>query len=139
MAAPAQPEAPDPLAVVLRAVELFNGKELDAFYAMLTEDVEWIPDPAWPDAEPMRGVGELRAFTDRFRDAWASVSLEIDEVVRSENPLVGRAHWAVTGRTSGAESRVDFSVVVYVRGERISGARFYFDHSEALRAPGLAG
>jgi ketosteroid isomerase-like protein len=137
MAAPAH--QPDALAVVLRAAELFNAMDLEAFYATLTPDVEWVPDPAWPDAEPMHGVEELRAFTERFKDAWASVSFQIDEVIRSENPLVGKARWVVTGRSSGAQSELDFSVVLYVRGDRISEARFFFDHSDALRAAGLAG
>jgi ketosteroid isomerase-like protein len=105
----------------------------------MSPDVKWEPDPDWPDAGPMRGIEEVRAFTEQFTDAWGTVSFVLDEVLRESDPVVARCRWVVRGRSSGAASELAFITLIDVENDRISRARFFFDESEGLRAAGLTG
>jgi len=65
----------DAAALAQRLLEAWNARDLDAFMALLADDVEWY-DPAM-HAPPARGRAAVRAFADAVIEAFPDFTYEI--------------------------------------------------------------
>jgi ketosteroid isomerase-like protein len=129
--------AEEGVAIVQRAVEAWNEQGLDAFVKLLHPEVEWRPDPDWPESQTYRGRDEVRAFLDQFADAWEHVIIEVDELLEAGDLVVMRFRWLLRGRSSGVEQELPVSGVVAAHDGLVSSGHFFLDHDEALRDAGI--
>jgi ketosteroid isomerase-like protein len=126
-------------AIVQRAAEVWNTDGLEAFMACLHPEIDWTPDPDWPEAGTSHGRGEVRSFLETFADAWENVTIKIDELNEVADHVVIRFRWLLRGKSSGIEQELPVTGVLETSEGLVSSGRFFLDHEEALRAAGVEG
>jgi ketosteroid isomerase-like protein len=130
----------DKVEVVRQAVDAYNGRDLDIWFAELaTPDFEW-----WPAltrayeggcyqgregverfvADTSENWEELQSFVEEFRD--------LGDRVLVLGRLTGR------GKASGVPVDQPFAGIFDFRGDRIWRYRVYLDRAEGLRAAGVS-
>jgi ketosteroid isomerase-like protein len=122
---------------VRRAISAINARDIDAYLACCTENVELLI-PASVGAEYLGADGIRRFFTD-IDDAGPDFRIEVQRVqaIGDSNALaLLRVGW--TGRASGIVTGAESANVYdFIDGE-ISRVRIFLDRDEALKAVGLA-
>ena len=125
---------------VARALEDFNRRDLDTYEELYTPDYEWFP--------ALTGTIVGRHYTGRegletwfveASDTWESFIVVTEELRDLDDSVLGLGRIAGRGRGSGVELDAPMGMIVDFRDGRISRARNYLDHGEALRAAGLSG
>jgi ketosteroid isomerase-like protein len=73
--------------VVLQGIEALNRRDVDAFVALVSPDVEWEDSAFWSEhARIYRGEAELREWFDQVvLEPWESIHFEIEEITRVES------------------------------------------------------
>jgi ketosteroid isomerase-like protein len=71
--------------VILRGVEAANRRDVDAFVADVSPDVEWEDSIFWSEgSRTYRGIGELREwFNQVVIEPWESLRIEIEEITEA--------------------------------------------------------
>jgi ketosteroid isomerase-like protein len=122
--------------VVKRAIDAFNRRDLDSFDEICDADIELsVPMVDTPDS--FRGREGIELFYGRFPQTWEEYGMLTDEVrsVGERVLVLGRA--SGRERESGVPVEMPLAWVFELRGGRVSRARAYLDHAEALEAAGL--
>lgn len=121
-----------------RAIDAFNGRDIDAFAILTTPDFEWSPSMVAIEGEIFRGRPGINKYFGSLDNAWEKFHI-IDDTFREHADLVimlGRLEgW---GKISGVQVVEALGMVFDFRGGRILRIRGFLDHGEALRAAGLA-
>jgi hypothetical protein len=67
---------------VLQGIEAFNRRDVDAFVASVSPDVEWEDAVYWSGACPdLQGEAELREWFDQVVvEPWESLHFEVEEI-----------------------------------------------------------
>ena len=124
---------------VAALIAAWNWRNYDAFFAGLRDDVEFVPDPRWPEPGPYRGETAVKFIRD-WIEAWDHVELVIHELETIDSRVVARCTWDVEGSASGAAVTLDLSFVFVLDDElRLRRIHALFEHDHALevaRAPG---
>jgi ketosteroid isomerase-like protein len=132
--------AQDKVALAERAVDIYNRRDVDAFFAEIaTPDIEW-----WPALTRAYGGGcyQGREGVENFlvdtRENWEELQSVAEECRDLGDSVLMQSRMHGRGRGSGA--RVDARVwnLLDFRDGRIWRSRVYFDRAEALRAAGVA-
>jgi ketosteroid isomerase-like protein len=128
------------LEIVRRQVEAANRRDLDAFVALASEDVEWEDSMFWSEPTRIyRGRAELREWLERVLEPWDSMHLEVDEMTEAAHDLVfGGARLTTRGKGSGVQTQIRGWFVVTVLGGEITRRQVFLDRDEGLDA-GLSG
>ena len=123
-------------------VEAWNSDDLDAFLAELDADVEW-----HPSIEPgLEGPGTIYRGHDGVRRAWREYRGEgAWDLLRSRPQELRDLGEAVlllgamdlTARTTGIEFSREVGELIEFRAGKITRARDFLTHAEALEAAGL--
>jgi ketosteroid isomerase-like protein len=79
-------------------------------------------------------VSRYRAW---IRDSWSEYRFEPERFIDPGDGVVVRGQIVAVGRTSGVRVERTLALVMTIRGGRMTRARFYGDHDEALKAAGL--
>jgi hypothetical protein len=112
----------------------WNAGDLEGSMRYFDPDVEFSPDPRWPEPGPYRGREAVTSFLHEYRSAWGQVDLEVEEVEELRGALVARCKWLVQGASSGADVPVAFTLAVWFGSsglvERMAA---FFDDEEARR------
>ena len=124
------------VALVRRSYDLWNQRDLDAFFAeVVAPDIELRFDPRWPEQGPFRG---RQAFVEAFRrleEAFGGASLyQAVEVQRIGPRVLTVVPWRRSGQTSGADFHVDVFTVYSFAGGRIVRQQHFLDRDAALAA-----
>ena len=130
----------DRVAVAKRAVDAFNRRDVDGFFAeLLTPDFEW-----WPAIAGVyeRGCYKGREGVERFVAAMSEVWEELQLIAEEFHDLGDRVlvlgRFVGRGKGSGAPVEAPMSGIYDFRGDRIWRYRGYIDRAEGLRAAGLS-
>jgi ketosteroid isomerase-like protein len=116
----------------------FNAGDLDRFMESVALDVEVVPDPSVPEAEPLRGCEEYRRWLEGISSAWTDVRWQIVERFPvGADRVVQRGEFGGEGVASGIRTTSTITGVFTVREGEVTRAEFYFDHRQALKAVGL--
>jgi ketosteroid isomerase-like protein len=122
--------------IVLRYVELYNARDLNAAVELCTDDVVLVPDRmVFPEGEPARGRDAFLRFLEGTWESWAGGMTVVREVFEApDGRVVVRTDWEAKGAASGLDVSTNLTGVFTVRDGQIAIADFYFDHTEALDA-----
>jgi ketosteroid isomerase-like protein len=103
---------------VRQGIDAFNRRDVDAFLALVSPDVEWEDSVFWSEpARTYRGKAELREWFNRVvLEPWESLHVEVEEITEAadDRVLVG-ALLTTRGKGSGVETQI--------RGWTSSGSR----------------
>jgi uncharacterized protein len=122
--------------VMQAAFEAWNG-DMDAFREMHAPDVIVRPPEGWPEPGPWVGRETVIRQWEQLRETWDADALEpVSDFIDVGDRLVVSFIWRGAGH--GPELNMEVTGVYTVRKGRISGIAFFWDHSEALKAVGLA-
>ena len=125
-----------------RAVEAWNGDDLDAFLAELDADVEW-----HPAIEPgLEGKGTIYRGHDGARkiwrqdrgDAWERLTNRPQELRDLGESVLALGQMDLTARATGIELSQELGEVFDFRAGKIVRIRDFLTHAEALEAVGLS-
>jgi ketosteroid isomerase-like protein len=129
----------DSAEIVRRAYEAWNGDDMDAFFAIVSPQVEWWPSEQSPEPGPFRGRDELDAFMRSYFDSFEEIRFELEDVVPGAEPdqvlVVLTLH--TRGKGSGVEVDIRIGHVLTVQDGKVTRGRVYTDPDEARRAAGL--
>jgi ketosteroid isomerase-like protein len=124
-----------------RCVEALNSRDLDAYLACCTDDVELRTALVAIEGAHVGAVGIQRFFAD-LRDTAPDFWLEVEhvEAVGEDRVLVferGRA----SGRSSGVtlEEGIPFGAIYDFADGKIKRIRVFANRQEAIEAAGLSG
>jgi len=122
---------------VRRAIAAINARDIDAYLACCTENVELLLPMA--GAEYLGADGIRRFFTD-IEDAGPDFRIEVQRVqaIGDRNALA-LLRVRLTGRASGIVTGAESANVYDFIDGKISRIRIFLDRDEALKAVGLAG
>jgi len=124
--------------VAKRAVDAANRRDIDVFLGVATADFEYVPAllTAFEGGSRL-GRDGLQAWWDAMANTWDEFRLVAEQFrdVGDQVLVLGRAD--ARGRGSGVDVDAPMGLVLDFRVNRISRARAFLDHAEAIRAVGL--
>lgn len=114
-----------------RLLGLLNTGDLDAFFDELDPDLEFTPDPSFPDAGTYSGE-DLRRWMGEWALTWEESSLEMLETTELERALLVKSRWHLTAAATGRAIPVeDFYLVVWFDDGRPTRSAAFFDAERA--------
>ena len=126
--------------VAKRSIDAYNRRDLDAYDEIWTADYESLPAMAGTvDSNSFRGRSGIETYFADVDNAWEDFTLIPDDVrdLGERVLILGRSQGR--GRASGVTIAAEWGLLCEFRNGRISRARAYMNHAEALKAVGLAG
>jgi ketosteroid isomerase-like protein len=132
--------ARDKVEVVRQAVDAYNSRELDAWFAELaTPDFEW-----WPaltrayEGGCYQGREGVERFVADTRENWEELQTIAEEFRDLGDRVLVLGRMKGRGKSSGVPVDQPFANILDFRGDRIWRSRVYLDRAEGLRAAGLS-
>jgi ketosteroid isomerase-like protein len=121
-----------------RAIAAINARDIDAYLACCTENVELLTPMAPVGGEYLGSDGIRRFFTD-IEDAGPDFRIEVQrEQAIGDSNVIAFVRVRSTFRASGIVTSIEgANVYDFIEG-KISRIRIFWDRSEALEAVGLA-
>jgi hypothetical protein len=118
-----------------RLIELWNAEKYDEFLDELGPELEFTPDPSFPDAGVYSGE-ELRRWIGEWVSTWGENRFEMHSIEEIGHAFLIRGRWHLATRQSGGEVPLaDFSIVSLFaddEAERPSRMAVFFNEEEAL-------
>jgi ketosteroid isomerase-like protein len=127
--------------VVLQGIEAFNRRDVDAFVATASPDIEWEDSVFWTEpARTYRGETELREwFNQVVVEPWESVHFEVEEITEAgDDRVFFGGLLTARGKGSGVETQVHGWTVVWITNGKTTRRQIFLDRDDALEAAGLA-
>jgi ketosteroid isomerase-like protein len=122
---------------VRRAIAAINARDLDAYLACCTENVELLTPMAPLGAEYAGADGIRRFFTD-IEDVGPDFRIEVQSVQAvGDNNVIAFIRTSATWRASGIVTDTEQTNVYDFADGKIKRIRIFWDRSEALKAVGL--
>jgi ketosteroid isomerase-like protein len=119
-----------------RAIAAINARDIDAYLACCTENVELLLPMV--GAEYLGSDGIRRYFTD-IEDIGPDFRIEVQRVQAiGDSNAIALLRVSATGRASGIETGAESGNVYDFTEGRISRVRIFLDRREALKAVGLS-
>ena len=116
-------------------MEMWNAGEHERFLDELGPELEFSPDPSFPDAGTYRGE-EFRRWMRDWISTWQENRFEMLDMTELERAVVIDGRWHLAARESGGEVPLaDFTVVVLFpdrTAERPDRMAVFFDREQAL-------
>src|SRR2546423_6001753 len=121
-----------------RLFELFNERELDAFWSLIDEDFEWHSRADEPDADVYYGQESFRRYVDGWMETFPDVRLEFAaDGVDLGDQVITPTHLVGTARATGIEVREPYSFLIKISEHKIVLGREFHKNAEAVKAVGL--
>ena len=127
----------DNVEIATRAIEAFNGRDVDAFAALTTPDFEWSPSMVAVEGETFRRREGIDRYFRSLQVAWEQFQIRRDRFREAESLVVMLGRLEARGMGSGVPVDASLGMVFDIRDGMISRIRGYLDHAEAVRAAGL--
>jgi ketosteroid isomerase-like protein len=125
--------------IVKRGISAYNRRDIGAVYEMATPDFQWVPALVTGfEGKGLRGREEMESYFSEVEETWENYHLVIDEFRDLGDRVVAFGRIEGRGRGSGLLIDTPWACVFEFHNGRMSHARAYLDHDEALRAIGLA-
>ena len=124
------------LEALRRLVGIWNSGDLDGFLEAIGSDVEFTPDPSFPDADTYSGE-ELRQWMREWFRTWEGNRLEVLDMGEDGGAATMHCRWHLAAREGQGEIPVDdFTLVWWFEGEEDRPVRMaaFFDRDRALAA-----
>ena len=124
---------------VRRAFDALNRRELDAFLALMDDDVEVVPRMSAIEGESgYRGHDGVRRWWNSLLDVFPDYGMEVVEMQDLEDLTLATIH--VRGHGAGSAAPTDHEAWIMVRWRHAKAVwwRTFDTRSEALEAVGLS-
>jgi ketosteroid isomerase-like protein len=119
--------------LIRNGYDAWNRGDVDGVMAVLDPAVEWQGYAHLPESGTLSGRAEVRAWLERFLEAWEELEIELTELIESGERVVALVRFHALGKGSGArvEGGVDAHVWT-VRDNRVVAVKLYQGTREAL-------
>jgi ketosteroid isomerase-like protein len=124
--------------VATRAIAAFNATDVEAFTDLTTPDFEWSPSMVAIEGTVFHGRQGIEAYFRSLAFAWEKFHIHRGRFSEGENVAVMLGRLEGHGKGSGVPVDSPLGMVFDFRDGLICRIRGFLDHSEALRAAGLA-
>ena len=127
------------LEIVRRSTDALSRGDFEGFLENWAEDavVDWSRSRGL-DARVFRGHAEIRAFAERFREAFDEMQLELEDLTEIEDGLLVAQNLAHMRSRSGVEVQARSAWLISIRGGEQTSLTLYQTEQEALEAAGLS-
>ena len=124
--------------LVQQGYEAWNRGDVEGVLSFLDPQIEWRGYTHIPESGTLEGRDEVRAWLERFLDAWEQLEIEMTELIDAGEQVVALVRFRGTGKGSGVpvEGGTDAHVWT-VREGRIVAVTLYQGTREALQSLGL--
>jgi ketosteroid isomerase-like protein len=124
--------------LVKRGYEAWNRGDVEGVLSFLDPQIEWRGYTHIPESGTLEGRDEVRAWLERFLDAWEQLEIEVTELIDAGDKVVALVRFRGSGKGSGVpvEGGTDAHVWT-VREGRIVAVTLYQGTREALQSVGL--
>ena len=123
--------------IVRSYFEAWNAGDMQVVRELHDPDVIFRTVKDWPEQGPFVGRDAVLRFMRQLRETWDADRLEvIGDPIDVADRVVVRFIW--TGEGHGPQHNLEMTHLFTVRGGRIRGHEFFWDHAEALDAMGLS-
>jgi ketosteroid isomerase-like protein len=124
--------------LVKRGYEAWNRGDVEGVLSFLDPQIAWRGYTHIPESGTLEGRDEVRAWLERFLDAWEQLEIEVTEQIEAGEQVVALVRFRGTGKGSGVpvEGGTDAHVWT-VREGRIVAVTLYQGTREALQSVGL--
>jgi ketosteroid isomerase-like protein len=129
--------ASDNTELVKRGYEAWNRGDVEGVLAFLDPQIEWRGYTHIPESGTLEGRDEVKAWLERFLDAWEELEIEVTELIDAGDQVVALVQFRGSGKGSGVpvEGGTDAHAWT-VRDGRIVAVTLYQGTREALEAIG---
>ena len=124
--------------IVRRAIDTYNRRDAETASKLVTPDFEWFTVMGAVEGEAFRGPEGIETYIRNLSDTWEELRMVGGELRDLGDRVLWLGRMAGQGRGSGVPVDAPLAVIYDVRGGKVSRARSYRDHGEALRAAGLS-
>ena len=124
--------------VATRAIEAFNGTDVEAFASLTTPDFQWSPSMVAIEGTIFHGREGIKSYFRSLGGAWQRFHIHRDRFRTGEDLVVMLGRLEGLGVGSGVPVNSQLGMVFDFRAGLISRIRGFLDHAEALEAAGLA-
>jgi ketosteroid isomerase-like protein len=123
--------------VVRELLGAYDRGDMDAVFAKLDPEVEFVEAADYPGASTYHGPEGVQRALDGWREAWGEIRLELDELVELGDRVltVGRQH--VRAEFSGVGFQAPLATLWTLREGRVARAEHFLDPDEARAAAEL--
>jgi ketosteroid isomerase-like protein len=126
---------------ILQGIDAFNRRDVDAFVATLSPDVEWEDSVFWTEPSRIyRGRAELREWFNRVVvEPWESIHFEVEEITEAAGDRIFFGGLLTTrGKGSGVDTQIYGWTVMWIANGKATRRQVFLDRDEALEAAGLS-
>jgi ketosteroid isomerase-like protein len=122
-----------------RGMDAFNRRDVDVLADLTTQDFEWFPAlPGTVEGGGYLGREGIETYFDEIRSTWEGLRVLGDELRDLGDSVLVLGRTEGRGRASGVHVDSPLAIIFDFRCAKISRARTYLNHGEALRAAGLS-
>jgi ketosteroid isomerase-like protein len=123
------------LDVVLRSIEAWNAQDLEGFMDCFSADAVVVSDERFPGGGTFEGRDAARGFFTDAREVWEGGSrVDFHEFREVGGHVLGEFTWSATGGASGAETKIETTLLWTIRDGLIARAEFFIERDDALKA-----
>jgi ketosteroid isomerase-like protein len=123
--------------IAKRAVDAFNRRDVEDFFALAASDFEWFPAMAGAVEDGYRGRDGIEKYLADIGEAWEEYRVLAEEFRDLDDRVVMLGRIEGRGRESRAWIDSPTGTIFEFLNGKMSRVRTYLDHGEALRAAGL--
>jgi ketosteroid isomerase-like protein len=117
-----------------RAFDSYNSGDLDGLVAMAHPDIEWEVAPEHPAATTHRGIEDVVAYHQDWRDTLEGLRLDLRSLAESGDSVLAVCHIRGKGSESGADVEVEIAFLTTFRDGKAVRVEEFLDPDEAMRA-----
>jgi ketosteroid isomerase-like protein len=125
------------LQIIRELVEAFNGRDLDAAFAVLHPEAELHPLRAQLEGKAYVGHDGLRELLADFDQDWEYVQMDPEEFREADDKVLVLGRLRARARASGMDLDVPMGFVWTLREGKVVHGRTFSDQADAVRAAGL--
>lgn len=119
---------------IRRAIDAYNGGDLDGLVAIAHPDIEWEVAPEHPAATTHRGIDAVREYHDDWRNTLHGLRIDLHSLAASGDSVVTVCGLRGEGAESGADVEVEIAFLTTFRDGRAVRVEEFLDPDEAMRA-----
>jgi ketosteroid isomerase-like protein len=120
-----------------RAVDAWNGGDLNLWMECFDEDIVWIPLPNVPDLKPTHGREAMLELIQQWLEPWDRYDVETLELADHGDTVIWTARHLAFQKRSGMALDQSMSAVFVFREGRIAEFQIFPNKEEALEAARL--
>jgi len=117
-----------------RSIEAYNSGDLDGLLEMSHPDIEWEVAPEHPASTTHRGLDEVRAYHEDWRNTLDDMHLDVLSIAEAGDSVVAVCRIRGKGSESGADVEVEIAFLATYRDGKAVRIEEFLDSEEAMRA-----